>query len=119
MALLAGAAYFGLAFWVREPARALLALPASIGAGLLVLAAFWSGHYWAVALTDRRLLVRRDFPWRAPYEIPRSEVESVRMDSAAYKIRIRGGRQEIAVDPMRVGYAELKRLLGLAGEAAP
>lgn len=114
VAVVVGAVYFGLAVWLREPARALVALPASIGISLFVLGAFWNGHFWAVALTDWRLLVRRGIPWQPPDEIPCDEIDSVTMDCAAYTIRICDGGKGIAVDPMRVELQDLKRLISLS-----
>lgn len=118
LAVATGAVFCALPFWLGAADRAWVVLPIGVGVGFMVLGNFWKGHAWSVALTDRRLLIRRAALWRAPVEISRGEIDSVAMDSAAYRIMIRGGGQEIGIDPMRVEFDELKRLLGRASETA-
>lgn len=77
-----------------------------------------NGHVWYIAITDRRLLVRRLAPWHAPLEMPLGEVEGVAMDIAAYRILVRGGGREIQISPELVDLPRLKQALGFAEKAA-
>lgn len=116
LAVAAATVFCGTSLWLGGLDRTLTGLPVGLGVGISVLGIFWNGHAWVVALTDRRLLVRRAAPWRAPYEIARDKIESVRKDIAGCRIIVRGGEQEIAIDANKVEVDAVKRLLGNATE---
>ena len=75
----------------------------------------WIGlffDHWRVAVTDRRILVRRGILGTRHDEMARDDIESVRYDPAARRLFIAGGGDEIEIRCFDDEAERIRRALG-------
>lgn len=118
VAVVAGAGIFAFFHWIYTGDSALPGKLLSLIVVLQLLGLVSLRNSWTVAVTDRRLLVKRMAFWRKPREIPIDEIDGIAMDIVSHRILVRGGGQEIGIRPERIDLPELKEALGHAADGA-
>lgn len=110
------AAMFAIMLWMSAPENTVFAVINAANVGILLLSTFFFLQQWRLAVTDRRLLMRRAAFWRAPREIPLCEIEDIRMNIAAGYVFAWNGGQEIALLVTQEELPALKEAVELAKE---
>lgn len=112
------AAMFAIEFWMGSPENTVFYMINATTSGMLLLVLYSLILMWRLAVTDRRLLVRRPAFWREPRGIPLHEIEDIRMNIAAGHALARGGGQEIVIPLTQEDLPELEQAIERAKEAA-